>query len=572
MAGLPPSYNAIHAPDYTAGPPDALPAYDERGAPSSTFIPSPTINGKLPNHFKINGQYVKPQVMPSDLQAHLVLLGAFHRLREEVRTVKGTATDIPMQPDERYAVFLQRAVYRFEQWAVRMIGGEGSEEEGVIPEAARLLAPSEVPPLDVTMVWHTYMLNPRTYYEDCIRRFPGLLKVGHLNLQSTRHQNIHFLSYVPVALNPILFHGSRTVAMDMLSADLIIPVTNTLGVRKFYDDMERNTIVGYQIGVPVETQYSQSLSAIVIGARDDLNGVRAEELGTKIGWTMKDVEAYCRAGILDKRDKPFVPTPRPLNIILSAYQVPGTPSVDLASAVIRQMNFTEKMVQLGFTEPGRWEDDNDTLTRCVVRYHHFLDLMSSAGGKFAVPTLDIDLAWHTHQLKCESYRKLKDIVGIVPDHDDKVNQGALSDAYDKTAETWKERFGVPYSVCGCLPPVKALGASGTSNSGFSIFSKKGKSKAAGDKPFENARPDMTLHADDTAEQTHPSDHNAVAIINPAETNMAQAQVRRRELAKRAKELGKSVDKGKADQWGELMHKRMVDHTPSFLCPVQYGAT
>lgn len=51
------------------------------------------------------------------------------------------------------------------------------------------------------------------------------------------------------------------------------------------------------------------------------------------------------------------------------------------------MNFIEKMVQLGFTEPGRWEDDNDTLTRCVVRYHHFLDLMSSAGGKFAVPTL-----------------------------------------------------------------------------------------------------------------------------------------------------------------------------------------
>ncbi|KAG8921666.1 hypothetical protein FRC00_008378, partial [Tulasnella sp. 408] len=206
--------------------------------------------------------------------------------------------------------------------------------------------------------------------------------------------------------------------------------------------------------------------------------------------------------------------------------------------VIRQMNFIEKMVQLGFTEPGRWEDDNETLTRCVVRYHHFLDLISSAGGKFA----DIDLAWHTHQLLCESYRKLKDIVGIVPDHDDKVNQGALSDAYDKTAETWKESFGVPYSVCGCLPPVKALGTSGTSNSGFSIFSKKGKSKAAGDKLFENARPDMTLHSDETAEQTHPSDHNAVAIINPAETNMAQAQVRRRELAKRAKELGKSVDK------------------------------
>lgn len=53
------------------------------------------------------------------------------------------------------------------------------------------------------------------------------------------------------------------------------------------------------------------------------------------------------------------------------------------------MNFVDKMVHLGFTESGRWEDDQDTLTRCVVRYHHFLDLMHMAttSGKFAVPTL-----------------------------------------------------------------------------------------------------------------------------------------------------------------------------------------
>lgn len=174
----------------------------------------------------------------------------------------------------------------------------------------------------------------------------------------------------------------------------------------------------------------------------------------------------------------------------------------------------------------------------------------------------------------------------VPDHDDKVNQGALSDAYDKTAEAWKvrllllqcdaanagtqERFGVPYSVCGCLPPIKALELSGNSGNSFSIFSKKGKAKAAAEKPFENSRPDLTLPSNETAEQTHPSDHNAVAILNPAESNMAQAQVRRRELAKRAKELSKSVEKGKANQWGEVMHRRVVDHTPSFLCPVQYG--
>lgn len=42
--------------------------------------------------------------------------------------------------------------------------------------------------------------------------------------------------------------------------------------------------------------------------------------------------------------------------------------------VVRQMSFVEKMNQMGWTEPGRFEDDSTTLTRCVVRYHAFLEV------------------------------------------------------------------------------------------------------------------------------------------------------------------------------------------------------
>ncbi|KAG8979649.1 hypothetical protein FRB90_008032, partial [Tulasnella sp. 427] len=186
MAAPPPSYTTapVDAPVYsetlvpTASVSDALPGCDASGAPSRSFVACPGIDDKLPNHFRVNNNYIKPQIMPSDLQAHLVLLGAFHRLREEVRTFKGKA-DIPMEPDERWAVFLQRAVYRFEQWAVRMIGREGQEE--VLGEGPKVLTPNEVPPLDVLMVWHTYMLNPRTYYEDCLRKLPGLLRIGQVS-------------------------------------------------------------------------------------------------------------------------------------------------------------------------------------------------------------------------------------------------------------------------------------------------------------------------------------------------------------------------------------------------------
>lgn len=55
------------------------------------------------------------------------------------------------------------------------------------------------------------------------------------------------------------------------------------------------------------------------------------------------------------------------------------------------MAFIEKMVQIGWTEPGRFEGDNDTLTRSAVRYHYFLDLMTTSQGKFVVPTVVSDI-------------------------------------------------------------------------------------------------------------------------------------------------------------------------------------
>lgn len=58
-----------------------------------------------------------------------------------------------------------------------------------------------------------------------------------------------------------------------------------------------------------------------------------------------------------------------------------------AFKVMRQTSFVNKMVTLGWTEDDRFEDNKDTLARCINRYHAFLDLMISTPGKFVVPTL-----------------------------------------------------------------------------------------------------------------------------------------------------------------------------------------
>ncbi|KIO19310.1 hypothetical protein M407DRAFT_56741, partial [Tulasnella calospora MUT 4182] len=125
-----------------------------------------------------------------------------------------------MEPDERYALFLQRAVYRFEQWVARMIG-TGDDGEDEVSGQPRRLAPNEVPPLDVIMVWHTYMLNPKTYYEDCLRKLPGLLKIGSFPL-------LHLAGSIDQeTLLPHPPPESRVAAFSSLTGQPFDPPTNT---------------------------------------------------------------------------------------------------------------------------------------------------------------------------------------------------------------------------------------------------------------------------------------------------------------------------------------------------------
>ncbi|KAF9034120.1 hypothetical protein BJ165DRAFT_1320124, partial [Panaeolus papilionaceus] len=74
-------------------------------------------------------------------------------------------------------------------------------------------------------------------------------------------------------------------------------------------------------------------------------------------------------------------------------------------------------------------------------------------NSFCVPTLDIDLVWHTHQLHPTNY--MQDTTHYVKrfiDHDDKVEGLRLSSSFDTTCKLWKQRFGISYTHCGCPHP------------------------------------------------------------------------------------------------------------------------
>jgi hypothetical protein len=91
-----------------------------------------------------------------------------------------------------------------------------------------------------------------------------------------------------------------------------------------------------------------------------------------------------------------------------------------------------------------------TLRRAVARYDRFLSLFALYPGEMLVPTLDIDLVWHTHQLSAARYeRDMRARVGRFVNHDDTVGQGTLQGGRDRTREVWQIRVGGEYEVCLC---------------------------------------------------------------------------------------------------------------------------
>ncbi|XP_074308930.1 glycine-rich domain-containing protein 2-like [Silene latifolia] len=123
---------------------------------------------------------------------------------------------------------------------------------------------------------------------------------------------------------------------------------------------------------------------------------------------------------------------------------------DLLAAVKRQMSFTYQM-----SRP--YATDDLYLQEAVRRYKGFLHMIRTNDQKnrhcFCVPTYDIDLIWHTHQLHPDSYYKdLTEAVGRVCHHNDNVSDrspgNVLQTGFSEFTKLWEEAYGKSYSTAG----------------------------------------------------------------------------------------------------------------------------
>ncbi|GFY96048.1 hypothetical protein Acr_11g0003540 [Actinidia rufa] len=125
---------------------------------------------------------------------------------------------------------------------------------------------------------------------------------------------------------------------------------------------------------------------------------------------------------------------------------------DLVSAVKRQSSF--------YYQVSRPSTNNDRyLEAAVARYKGFLHLIKrnkeNKTNLFLVPTYDIDLIWHSHQLHPVSYSKdLFAILGKILDHDDmdsdRTKGKKLDVGFCGTSKQWEETFGVRYWRAGAM--------------------------------------------------------------------------------------------------------------------------
>lgn len=111
----------------------------------------------------------------SQCAVHLELLEAFTWLHNRVYKEESLSEIFGEDPEKNlwWRAVVEVAVGRFGIWwevvnaelKAREEGEEGVSNTG---NGMKVLPRDLLPPLDVLMVWHSYMLNPRRYNEDCI--------------------------------------------------------------------------------------------------------------------------------------------------------------------------------------------------------------------------------------------------------------------------------------------------------------------------------------------------------------------------------------------------------------------
>ncbi|KAK4032417.1 glycine-rich domain-containing protein 1 [Parachaetomium inaequale] len=444
--------------------------------------------------------------------------------------------------EKRWALYVARAVDRYETWwrhLTTLLPGRPLTEDDMLMAGTSAYSafPSNIdavfhwdedmlPPLDVLMVWHTHMLNPRAFLEDamlagmrpfwvtglpwdlvnkaidthfnysvsaeCMSRWSQRTGLAWDNAKDSMvkilecprcntwmhipwttcelpedYQGTGFINFNGYG------YGDNRLQFPCPGCNLVI-CRELLAAAKFVQDHKAllgptqrpmpGTLLDPKTGTPSTNLRANTFPNRLLKSGRGSIRTRINTLisfRANLNPTMNDVRRAIEKVFEDKESIKEID-----NITTRGrYQLPAASriavrkmmsrywenfslfAVDLGGAVMRQGVFVEKMCKLDWLHSP---SARDTMTRLLTKYSRFIAIMAKNPNNIAVPTLDVDLAWHTHQLSPSRYFwHTVTQAGRFIDHDDKIDDNTLSQQFEWTSKIYQERYGEVYSECTC---------------------------------------------------------------------------------------------------------------------------
>ncbi|KAJ4304674.1 hypothetical protein N0V90_000201 [Kalmusia sp. IMI 367209] len=449
--------------------------------------------------------------------------------------------------EKRWTIFVTKAVDRFEKWWASLHSDSDNFNFALQTNHFDFAAPPEresiqgwtdigsgmgqhtknyLPPIDILMVWHSYMLNPRAYLEDCMRMSK------HRQWRTTFQWELLYDSidsnsfdYNPPIASKRTFRKVPLVPWDW-QRDMSTKYITCPGCKQglsvpYTCPPARSTPESMETYLSSDTGYASkgfretcSQCSLIITHEQlrvgkligDISNLRIHKRplpGTILDsrgvpqMTNKNKnigthDAFFPNRVVEKLDK-FTPNQLRKNVetltivslkgtfqniltskqdiawansdqhnpewlakesriairrMLSHYWDNSSPfGLDLVGAVVRQANFVQKMAKINWLRSPLLMN---TMQRSIVKYHRFVRIIAENPRGMAVPTLDVDLAWHTHQLAPKLYYQytVSETKRFV-NHDDKITETSLNKSFAWTSKIYEKKYGQPYSECAC---------------------------------------------------------------------------------------------------------------------------
>ncbi|GAB1317002.1 hypothetical protein MFIFM68171_07212 [Madurella fahalii] len=362
---------------------------------------------------------IKDEFSTEQVTNHLWLLQMFRKLFNYVESPGPYASKFPLppsgvdasDPDEgsrwRIQCFLMNAEVRY-SFYLRLLR-DWIEANGLL--AGKKDWP--LPPWDVAVIFYIHLLSPHRYFRDMSVEYPTLWK-AKIDFPLARLSKLKQFPYSDKASQ--LEWEKNFPGIPYHIFEFIDDGAPHLGPQRALD------IHGYKCGSAkcsgkpeMRTINMAEWAWYRLGrARNPTCPNCKQVFSAALGNTNSDFARFCRV-------------------------VFGGPVFGLWDAPLRQFG------KGGFVERILSVSTEIRLPQAQARYLRFLQLMKAHESTTFVPTLDIDLIWHTHQLSPAAYERYCRIhVGRLINHDDTIKATHRASALDDTKKQWALTFAELY--------------------------------------------------------------------------------------------------------------------------------